>query len=87
MLQFPSYMLISKGFIIVETRKGGVDDITMMVKIKIHADNLHQDDIILTCKAVIPLIFNTLKNISFQERSMKGMYLTFMITFMLSSIT
>ena len=42
---------------------GGVDNIPMTVWIQIHADNLHQEEIILKYKEGIPSILSTHKNI------------------------
>ena len=39
---------LSKGFIIVETEEGGLDNITMNVKMKIHADNIYHEDSLQT---------------------------------------
>ena len=52
-----------KGFIVVETEEGGLDHIPMSMKMKNCADNLHQEYIIITCKAAIPFIVNTLNKI------------------------
>ena len=45
---------ISKGFVIVETEVGGVDNITITMKEQIHAAHLHQEESLLTCKLAIP---------------------------------
>ena len=50
-----------KVFVVVEIQEGGLDNIPMSLQMQIHADNLHQKDSILTCKAAIPSIYNTLK--------------------------
>ena len=52
----------SKGFFFFETKEGVIDNITMSVKNQINADNLHPEDSLLTRKAVISPIINTLKN-------------------------
>ena len=44
---------ISKVFVIVEIKEGGLDNIAMSTKNQINADNLPLEDSILTCKAVI----------------------------------
>ena len=51
---------LSKLFVVVETEEGGAYNIPMNVKMKIYTNNLHQDDSLLTCKATIPSIVNTL---------------------------
>ena len=53
---------ISKVFFFVETEEGGVGNIPTGVKVQIHNNNLHQEDILITCKATISSIVNTLKN-------------------------
>ena len=52
---------LSKGFVVFESEEGDIDNIPMSVKIQIHADNLHQENSLLTCKAEILSIINTLK--------------------------
>ena len=54
---------LSKGFFIVKIEEDGVNNIPMSVKIKTHADNVHQENSILTWKAAISSIINRLKNI------------------------
>ena len=48
----PHYL--SKGFIFAETEEGVVDNIPTTVKIQTHDDNLHQEDILISCKVAIP---------------------------------
>ena len=53
----------SKGFVIVETEVGGVDNIPINVKKQINPSHLNQDDSLLACKGYIPSIANTLNKI------------------------
>ena len=45
----PYYLSLVFG--VFETEEGAIDNIPMSVKSQIHADNLHQEENILTCKA------------------------------------
>ena len=53
----------SKVFSVFETKEGGIYNILTSVKNKINADNLHPEESLITSKAVITLIVNTLKKI------------------------
>ena len=52
---------LSKGFVIVETEEGGLDNISISLKKKVNAVNLHNEESILPYKSAITSIFNTLK--------------------------
>ena len=54
---------------------------------EIHADNLHNEGSLITSRASITSIVNTLKQLSYQDMFMKHMYLTFIMTVVLNYLT
>ena len=49
---------ISKGFVIVETEVGGVDNIPIIMKKQNNATHLREEEILIICKASIPSTVN-----------------------------
>ena len=68
-------------------KSADIDNIPMSVKMEIHADNLHNEGSLITRRASITSIVNTLKQLSYQDMFMKHMYLTFIMTVVLNYLT